>query len=797
MYKFFTFVIISLLCVNLYSQTQNVRESTVNLKEQVFVPNGEEAEDYMPSLFPRAGNTESVLFQVLNQTDEKINYETPNRNNLDKSKGNSILTDWKEIETIKLQSLIPANGDLGVKFNCWQKKLEVVSPFALSEEVKTAVAKAPRWVRSYLENTLSKVTTGNMQTTLAQMIINAENPYIDEIAFAIAFTTPEFLNSSYCKPQIFEENAKLIYSHDSDLAYVQVVDYGVCGIDDNYYSTVKYVRLDSNSNEVTVEIPFDIYYMYIVHPKISDEYETYINPETRETNSDNSVHTYNIADPPTGVFWRDYLYTHTEINEKATQENDSTIYYSILKEQVSKSKYLWDDTKNNDSDAIHCVTQWINDVMEFTSESERPHQPVRIYDLHIGRCGEHEDITAAAARACLIPTRDCEAYSSDHVWNEFWDLKWWQWEPVNNSYKNNYCYSKGWGKRFGSIDSRVSCGSSVHVMDQYFDSTSTLVIYALDGNSKPIEGAFILLAVAGALDETASIYLDSYGITDNEGKCTFVVSSGKRQYYARMTSSTGNYPTTNTVTSIASNPIPNKTYIKQLKAYGKKTLKTATMVEDPAMPMERYKIKAIVNVEKNVTNWLVYFNDFENSHTYDISDGGKLSLFYSDDANYNKCSLTTAFNAYKSSVADISGKDTIEIILPHDQLSYVWLKNINTVSNYVLASAEFTLYCDPAVSVNENTENKSETLSQNVPNPFNNSTSIDFVLSDATNVTLTVYNSLGNQVAVLANGQLSAGKHNITWDGTNSNGNQCNSGLYYYELRTDKGKFVKKMSLLK
>jgi len=83
-------------------------------------------------------------------------------------------------------------------------------------------------------------------------------------------------------------------------------------------------------------------------------------------------------------------------------------------------------------------------------------------------------------------------------------------------------------------------------------------------------------------------------------------------------------------------------------------------------------------------------------------------------------------------------------------------------------------------------------LSQNYPNPFNPSTTINFSLPERTNVILSVYNELGEKVAVLFNGQKEAGVHNVEW-----NASKFGSGIYFYELKTEKFNSVKKLVLMK
>jgi hypothetical protein len=97
------------------------------------------------------------------------------------------------------------------------------------------------------------------------------------------------------------------------------------------------------------------------------------------------------------------------------------------------------------------------------------------------------------------------------------------------------------------------------------------------------------------------------------------------------------------------------------------------------------------------------------------------------------------------------------------------------------------------------------TLEQNYPNPFNPVTQIRFGLPRQSNVTLTIFNTVGQKVATLAEGVRAAGYHEITWDGRNQAGTNVASGVYFYRLEArsadsgPSGSFIdiKKMVLLK
>lgn len=83
-------------------------------------------------------------------------------------------------------------------------------------------------------------------------------------------------------------------------------------------------------------------------------------------------------------------------------------------------------------------------------------------------------------------------------------------------------------------------------------------------------------------------------------------------------------------------------------------------------------------------------------------------------------------------------------------------------------------------------------LSQNYPNPFNPSTTIRFAIPEKANVSLTIYNQLGEKVAVLLSGEMEAGYHKVEFNGSN-----LTSGVYFYEIKAGSFSAVKKLMLMK
>jgi hypothetical protein len=96
------------------------------------------------------------------------------------------------------------------------------------------------------------------------------------------------------------------------------------------------------------------------------------------------------------------------------------------------------------------------------------------------------------------------------------------------------------------------------------------------------------------------------------------------------------------------------------------------------------------------------------------------------------------------------------------------------------------------VEVNFQQIAKDYSLGQNYPNPFNPSTTIAYSLPQASNVKLSVYNALGQQVKIVENVYKNAGNYQVTL-----NANDLNSGIYFYKLEAGQFSQIKKMILVK
>jgi len=115
---------------------------------------------------------------------------------------------------------------------------------------------------------------------------------------------------------------------------------------------------------------------------------------------------------------------------------------------------------------------------------------------------------------------------------------------------------------------------------------------------------------------------------------------------------------------------------------------------------------------------------------------------------------------------------------------------------YVFVGSEYGVFrsTQPTTSIRESSNSMptSHSLFQNYPNPFNPSTTIEFSLPRAEDVTLKIYNLLGEEVERLVSERLQAGTHSLQWNAVG-----MSSGVYFYRLQAGEFTETKKLILLR
>ena len=88
-------------------------------------------------------------------------------------------------------------------------------------------------------------------------------------------------------------------------------------------------------------------------------------------------------------------------------------------------------------------------------------------------------------------------------------------------------------------------------------------------------------------------------------------------------------------------------------------------------------------------------------------------------------------------------------------------------------------------------------LEQNYPNPFNPTTTLQYDLPEAENVSLVIYNIQGQEIVVLDAGFKMAGRYSLDWDARDRRGQSMNTGVYFCRLNAGEYSQTIKMLYLK
>ncbi len=141
----------------------------------------------------------------------------------------------------------------------------------------------------------------------------------------------------------------------------------------------------------------------------------------------------------------------------------------------------------------------------------------------------------------------------------------------------------------------------------------------------------------------------------------------------------------------------------------------------------------------------------------------------------------------------MNGDDLEPLPMVREPHSSIFIAEISRFDKYLIASR----YDDETESDEPEVHSLGFTLDQNQPNPFNAETLISYYLGKSSNVKLSIFNILGQEVAVLVENNLPSGSHTTVWNGKDKRGSDCASGLYLYRLRAGSFTDTKRMLLLK
>ncbi|HCY74960.1 MAG TPA: hypothetical protein DHV28_03495 [Ignavibacteriales bacterium] len=200
-------------------------------------------------------------------------------------------------------------------------------------------------------------------------------------------------------------------------------------------------------------------------------------------------------------------------------------------------------------------------------------------------------------------------------------------------------------------------------------------------------------------------------------------------------------------------------------------LKTATLSVIPPLPVELTSFSASVINNSVVLNWITATE--LNNYGFEIEKTSSLTAIpvWENIGFVNGNGTTSSPSIYTFNDTKVTaGK-------------YLYrLKQIDNNGSYKYSNE---------IEVDFSLPNKYE-LEQNFPNPFNPITTIKYQIPVSGIVTLTVFNTLGQEVLQLVNGLQQAGIHEVKFDGTN-----LTSGIYFYQLESGTFNQIRKLVLIK
>jgi hypothetical protein len=131
--------------------------------------------------------------------------------------------------------------------------------------------------------------------------------------------------------------------------------------------------------------------------------------------------------------------------------------------------------------------------------------------------------------------------------------------------------------------------------------------------------------------------------------------------------------------------------------------------------------------------------------------------------------------------------------------TYYWkVEAVIDTSIYCTNFDNFSFFTDIIINV-EAEDNKPylRSLYTPYPNPFNSATSIKFETAEPADISIIIYNILGQQVKQLVSDYFTPGAYNVQWNSNSGDGYNISSGIYLVVMRANTSHFCKKIVLIK
>ena len=181
--------------------------------------------------------------------------------------------------------------------------------------------------------------------------------------------------------------------------------------------------------------------------------------------------------------------------------------------------------------------------------------------------------------------------------------------------------------------------------------------------------------------------------------------------------------------------------------------------------------------------------------TMDISINSPVSLTWVNNRLWVNDSIDNLVRIF-----DYSEKKSALTMIKEIPAPYTGLVDMTYTGNEILSTSTNNDIIYWIKTDNANTTeqiNAVVDLIQNYPNPFSNSTVINYTVKEPTVLNLSIYNIQGQKIATLVNEFQKPNNYSVQWNCSDDKGNKQKSGIYFYMLKSNKSSVMKKMILIK
>jgi len=655
---------------------------------------------------------------------------------------------WTLIDSLVLHAMVPAGERLAVVFdNATESLRDTLLPEFLTDSAKMAVAIAPDWLKDDLADNLRRLASN--QNRMASVILDCpDKRYYDELCFQIAHLSPVTLNA--VNPQLLVDNVQQMYDIDPDLRYVDVIDYGNPLQGGDYYSTTRY-RAVVDGETTMVEIPRDIYYWWVVMPKVTDEQPQYVY----------------------GHFWRQYLF----------YECDSG--YPLLREKLANTQILWNGEQgwwagngapfDDTLPAVAVVGRWCAYTVPAPAQGDRPIQPNQIAHEHDGNCGEMQDILCAAARTALIPCGGVLDINEDHVWCEIW----WQGEfgpwqvdlgggPTN--IKNPgvaYDKDRGGSKNCSGIWDWRNDGWQRSVIGTY-SNACTLSVQVYDSCLRPVDGEIVKLSSEGW---GGGMYNCFFGVTDRNGNYTTTLGDNQN-YYLSLSGPLGDVSAGMIIDSAAASPGSSFFYACTLSA----RLESLVVLTDSGTPLDQYRLDVSYSAGREVLYGYDCFNSNGVNEYALASEPGGIDFLLTGRDQFEEYLQGRQFHAFLNDENSTAANHSFALSEPGNH--YAVFSNEEQADLMVLTDATVRLYKRATGIAGPRAE--PARWAEIGPSPFRGRLVVQSGARSPTDLQVKLLDRAGRVVREMT--ALAGLQHQIVWDGTDRNGRRVDPGVYFCQV---------------